>query len=47
MIEKGQEPLGITIVEGRTGGIFVSHVTEGSHASKYGLKYGDQLLEVI
>ena len=46
-VEKGQEPLGITIVEGQSGGIFVSHVTAGSHAAKCGLKYGDQLLEVL
>ncbi|XP_066910979.1 disks large homolog 5-like isoform X2 [Clytia hemisphaerica] len=45
IIEKGMEPLGITILEGDPNGIFVSHVTEGSYAAKHGLKYGDQLLE--
>jgi len=46
VIDKGQELLGITIVGGEPNGIFVSSVTEESYASKYGLKYGDQLLEV-
>ena len=45
-IDKGQELLGITIVGGEPNGIFVSSVTAESYASKYGLKYGDQLLEV-
>ncbi|KAG7260527.1 hypothetical protein CRUP_035221 [Coryphaenoides rupestris] len=42
---KGAEPLGISIVSGENGGIFVSKVTGGSIAHQAGLEYGDQLLE--
>lgn len=45
-MHKGAEPLGISIVSGENGGIFVSKVTEGSIAHQAGLEYGDQLLEV-
>ena len=47
VIPKGQYPLGITIAQGLTNGIFVTGVNEESIASKVGLKYGDQLLEVL
>ena len=43
---KGLEPIGISIVSGEHGGIFVSRLTDHSLASKAGLEYGDQLLEV-
>jgi len=43
---RGTEPIGISIVSGETGGIFVSRLTDNSLASKAGLEYGDQLLEV-
>lgn len=46
VIPKGQYPLGITIAQGSSNGIFVTGVNEESIASKVGLKYGDQLLEV-
>lgn len=46
MVHKGAEPLGISIVSGENGGIFVSKVTGGSIAHQAGLEYGDQLLEV-
>lgn len=46
IVHKGAEPLGISIVSGENGGIFVSKVTEGSIAHQAGLEYGDQLLEV-
>jgi len=46
-VQKGSEPLGISIVSGENGGIFVSKVTGGSIAHQAGLEYGDQLLEVI
>lgn len=46
-VQKGSEPLGISIVSGENGGIFVSKVTSGSIAHQAGLEYGDQLLEVI
>ncbi|XP_075894558.1 disks large homolog 5-like isoform X2 [Nelusetta ayraudi] len=45
IVHKGAEPLGISIVSGENGGIFVSKVTEGSIAHQAGLEYGDQLLE--
>ncbi|KAL0964592.1 hypothetical protein UPYG_G00326160 [Umbra pygmaea] len=45
IIHKGAEPLGISIVSGENGGIFVSKVTGGSIAHQAGLEYGDQLLE--
>lgn len=45
-IPKGAEPLGISIVGGENGGIFVSKVTGGSIAQKHHLEFGDQLLEV-
>lgn len=45
-MHKGAEPLGISIVSGENGGIFVSKVTGGSIAHQAGLEYGDQLLEV-
>ncbi|NP_001139075.1 disks large homolog 5a [Danio rerio] len=45
MVHKGAEPLGISIVSGENGGIFVSKVTGGSIAHQAGLEYGDQLLE--
>lgn len=45
-VQKGSEPLGISIVCGENGGIFVSKVTGGSIAHQAGLEYGDQLLEV-
>ncbi|TRY75910.1 hypothetical protein DNTS_033480 [Danionella cerebrum] len=45
MVLKGAEPLGISIVSGENGGIFVSKVTAGSIAHQAGLEYGDQLLE--
>lgn len=44
-IPKGAEPLGISIVGGDNGGIFVCKVTEGSIAQKHHLEFGDQLLE--
>ena len=46
VVHKGAEPLGISIVSGENGGIFVSKVTGGSIAHQAGLEYGDQLLEV-
>lgn len=46
-IHKGAEPLGISIVGGENGGIFVSKVTGGSIAHQYQLEFGDQLLEVL
>lgn len=46
IVHKGAEPLGISIVSGENGGIFVSKVTGGSIAHQAGLEYGDQLLEV-
>lgn len=46
IVHKGAEPLGISIVGGENGGIFVSKVTGGSIAHQAGLEYGDQLLEV-
>uniref|UniRef100_A0A7N6B066 Discs, large homolog 5a (Drosophila) n=1 Tax=Anabas testudineus TaxID=64144 RepID=A0A7N6B066_ANATE len=45
IVHKGAEPLGISIVGGENGGIFVSKVTGGSIAQQAGLEYGDQLLE--
>uniref|UniRef100_A0A674AU02 Discs, large homolog 5a (Drosophila) n=1 Tax=Salmo trutta TaxID=8032 RepID=A0A674AU02_SALTR len=45
IVQKGAEPLGISIVSGENGGIFVSKVTGGSIAHQAGLEYGDQLLE--
>lgn len=45
-VQKGAEPLGISIVSGENGGVFVSKVTGGSIAHQARLKYGDQLLEV-
>ncbi|KAL2083599.1 hypothetical protein ACEWY4_021372 [Coilia grayii] len=45
IVHKGAEPLGISIVSGDNGGIFVSKVTSGSIAHQAGLEYGDQLLE--
>ncbi|XP_043911699.1 disks large homolog 5 [Protopterus annectens] len=45
IVHKGAEPLGISIVSGENGGIFVSKVTCGSIAHHAGLEYGDQLLE--
>ncbi|KAM4591725.1 disks large homolog 5a isoform 1-T1 [Odontesthes bonariensis] len=45
IVHKGAEPLGISIVSGENGGIFVSKVTGGSIAHQAGLEYGDQLLE--
>ncbi|KAM8923762.1 disks large homolog 5 isoform 2-T2 [Pelodytes ibericus] len=44
-VQKGAEPLGISIGGGESGGIFVSKVTAGSIAQQAGLEYGDQLLE--
>ncbi|XP_030796871.1 disks large homolog 5 isoform X3 [Rhinopithecus roxellana] len=44
-VQKGSEPLGISIVSGEKGGIYVSKVTVGSIAHQAGLEYGDQLLE--
>ncbi|XP_010587563.2 disks large homolog 5 isoform X1 [Loxodonta africana] len=44
-VQKGLEPLGISIVSGEKGGIYVSKVTSGSIAHQAGLEYGDQLLE--
>ncbi|XP_051529533.1 disks large homolog 5-like isoform X2 [Myxocyprinus asiaticus] len=44
-IPKGAEPLGISIVGGENGGIFVSKVTAGSIAQQHHLEFGDQLLE--
>lgn len=44
-VQKGAEPLGISIVCGENGGIFVSKVIGGSIAHQAGLEYGDQLLE--
>ncbi|XP_064170634.1 disks large homolog 5a [Anguilla rostrata] len=46
IVHKGAEPLGISIVSGDNGGIFVSKVTGGSIAHQAGLEFGDQLLEV-
>lgn len=45
-IEK-KNTLGISIAPGNNGGIFVCSVSKGSVAEKAGLKYGDQLLEVM
>lgn len=45
-LQKGSEPLGISIVSGEKGGVYVSKVTGGSIAHQAGLEYGDQLLEV-
>ena len=45
-VQKGAEPLGISIVSGESGGVFVSKVTAGSIAHQARLEYGDQLLEV-
>lgn len=45
-VQKGVEPLGISIVSGENGGVFVSKVTLGSIAHQARLEYGDQLLEV-
>ncbi|XP_063047632.1 disks large homolog 5a isoform X6 [Engraulis encrasicolus] len=45
IVTKGTEPLGISIVGGDNGGIFVSKVTSNSIAQQAGLEYGDQLLE--
>lgn len=45
-VQKGAEPLGISIVSGVNGGVFVSKVTAGSIAHQAHLAYGDQLLEV-
>uniref|UniRef100_A0A8C5HAW4 Discs, large homolog 5a (Drosophila) n=1 Tax=Gouania willdenowi TaxID=441366 RepID=A0A8C5HAW4_GOUWI len=47
IVHKGAEPLGISIVGGENGGIFVSKVTGGSIAHQAGLEYGDQLLELL
>lgn len=44
-VQKGAEPLGISIVSGENGGVFVSKVTAGSIAHQAQLGYGDQLLE--
>nr|XP_057918284.1 disks large homolog 5-like isoform X2 [Doryrhamphus excisus] len=44
-VQKGAEPLGISIVSGENGGVFVSKVTAGSIAYQAHLEYGDQLLE--
>ncbi|KAF5929029.1 hypothetical protein HPG69_015502 [Diceros bicornis minor] len=44
-LHKGSEPLGISIVSGEKGGVYVSKVTGGSIAHQAGLEYGDQLLE--
>ncbi|KAM9773261.1 disks large homolog 5-like [Syngnathus typhle] len=44
-VQKGAEPLGISIVSGENGGVFVSKVTAGSIAHQAHLEYGDQLLE--
>ncbi|OCT58753.1 disks large homolog 5 isoform X2 [Xenopus laevis] len=45
IVQKGSEPLGISIGGGESAGIFVSKVTTGSIAQQAGLEYGDQLLE--
>lgn len=45
-VQRGAEPLGISIVSGENGGVFVSKVTAGSIAHQAHLEYGDQLLEV-
>ncbi|KAM4032893.1 disks large homolog 5 isoform 1-T1 [Anomaloglossus baeobatrachus] len=44
-VQKGAEPLGISIGGGESGGVFVSKVMTGSIAQQAGLEYGDQLLE--
>ncbi|XP_022100420.1 disks large homolog 5-like isoform X2 [Acanthaster planci] len=44
-IEKSNEPLGIRIIQGSRGGIFVHTVTPGSLAERAELQYGDQILE--
>ncbi|XP_044033647.1 disks large homolog 5-like isoform X2 [Siniperca chuatsi] len=44
-VQKGAEPLGISIVSGENGGVYVSKVTAGSIAHQARLEYGDQLLE--
>lgn len=46
-IEKSSFPLGIQIIQGSAGGIFVTSVSEGSVAKKADMRYGDQILEVI
>lgn len=46
IVQKGADPLGISIVSGENGGVFVSKVTAGSIAHQASLEYGDQLLEV-
>ena len=45
-LQKGSEPLGISIVSGEKGGVYVSKVTGGSIAHQAGLEYGDHGLEV-
>ena len=45
-IEKGSEPLGISIEPGHGGGIFISNIDDNSLASNAGLFVGDQILEV-
>jgi len=45
VVEKGIYPLGISIGEGKKGGIFVTLVNENSVAAAAGLQYEDQLLE--
>ncbi|XP_044015825.1 disks large homolog 5-like isoform X7 [Aphidius gifuensis] len=45
-IDKSVEPLGIQISCLKSGGVFVSTVSEHSLASQVGLQIGDQLLEV-
>ena len=38
-LQKGSEPLGISIVSGEKGGVYVSKVTGGSIAHQAGLEY--------
>jgi len=45
-IKKSGEPLGINIFSDDSSGVYISHVTEHSVASKVGLQVGDQILEV-
>ena len=46
MVKTNNDPIGIAVSGGDSGGIFVSYLAENSLAAKAGLEYGDQLLEV-
>lgn len=44
-LQKGSEPLGISIVSGEKGGVYVSKVTGGSIAHQAGLEYKTNFFE--